>query len=183
MCSLRPASISTKGKNMKAIVQTEPKTAAERTDYLGHCEPEGTLARTGRGRNRRWHGDHGRKPGVPGHPRRAAGGVQRRQGRETPRRSDRTSRWHGPPDHLHARREAVRRAGRRFRSAAHVRSSARSSRASRRRPRSGSSWCTSTASTRRWRSGTRSRRSASSRIPRIRRSPGDPQAVGVRTGW
>jgi len=45
----RPAPISTKGKNMKAIMQAEPKPASERTEYQEFVVPVVNIFETGDG--------------------------------------------------------------------------------------------------------------------------------------
>jgi len=49
MSPSRPAQISTKGKNMKAIMQAEPKPASERTEYQEFVVPVVNIFETGDG--------------------------------------------------------------------------------------------------------------------------------------
>jgi hypothetical protein len=141
---------------------------------MGYRESERTLARTRRRRNRWRYRNYRRKPGIPGHSRRASGGLHCRQGRKAPRRSDRTSRRHGPPHHLYARRQAVRRTGRRLRGAPHLWSSPRCASGRWKRPGTRGTRCTACCS--RCSCCRRGRSPASS--PRIRRTAGYPQAPG-----
>ena len=164
---------------------------------MGRRKPERTLARARRRRDRRRHVHDRREPGIPGDPRWSFGRLYSRQGRQSPGYPDWTPRGHEPPDHLHARRQAVRGAGGRNRSVL-LRSPGRGSSAASyagRRPgssggssgssTSGSSTSGSSTSGRCRRPGTRGRTPGWGRTPtRIPSTwpPGDAEVTGVRAG-
>jgi quinohemoprotein ethanol dehydrogenase len=82
---------------------------ARRPCRLGPSCAADAMAQAGRRRHRRRHDDDGRQSGVSDAHRRAAPGVQRGQGRQTPRGADRVEQRYGTADHVPPGRQAVRR--------------------------------------------------------------------------